>query len=114
MSDKDFAWWQSVFQHITQHRLGWFTGFSAFLAAVWAGLCDGNSLARSALGGVICVLISLGIVAAMQIGGVYQSWAPLVGIFVGFIGAERLRDAALAVWDSRKDRIVKGKNDENQ
>ncbi|EGT5658494.1 hypothetical protein JD793_004698 [Citrobacter braakii] len=109
MSDKDFAWWQSVVQHVSQHRLGWFTGGSAFFAAIWAGLLDGNSLARSAFGGVICVLIALGIVSVMQTSGMYQAWMPLAGIFVGFIGAERIRDTVLAAWDSRKERVVKGK-----
>lgn len=114
MSDKDLVWWQTVLQHISLHRLGWFTGGSAFFAAVWAGLSDGNGLARSSFGGVICVLISLGIVAVMQTGGVYQTWTPLAGIFVGFIGAERIRDAVLAAWDSRKERLTQGKNNENQ
>lgn len=114
MSDKDPGWWQSVFLHLSQNRLGWFTLCSAWLAAFWAGRLEGNSLARSAFGGVICALISLAIMYAMRAGGVRQDWVPFVGIVVGFIGAERIRDAILGAWDSRKKRIMRGKNNDHQ
>lgn len=114
MSERDPGWWASLLDSIIVHRLGWFTGASSFIAAVFSGLMDGKSWARSSFGGLICVIIALGLIAALHAGGLYQSWWPLIGIFVGFIGAERIRDAILAAWETRKSRIVEGNNDENQ
>lgn len=114
MSDKDPAWWQSVIQCVTQYPIAFFVGSSAFLSALWAGMMDGHSLARSAFGGLICVIIVMALVLIVQLSGFFQLWMAFVGIFVGFIGAERIRDAILVAWDSRKKGILRGKNHDGQ
>ncbi|MFX2611933.1 phage holin family protein [Enterobacter mori] len=91
-----------------------FVGSSAFLSALWAGMMDGHSLARSAFGGLICVIIVMALVLIVQLSGMLQLWMAFVGIFVGFIGAERIRDALLVAWDSRKKRMLRDRHHDDQ
>ncbi|MFX2607052.1 phage holin family protein [Enterobacter mori] len=114
MSDKDPVWWQAVISHIAQYPIAWFVGGSAFFSALWAGMMDGHSLARSAFGGLICVIIVMALVLIVQLSGFFQLWMAFVGIFVGFIGAERIRDAILVAWDSRKKRMLEGQHHDDQ
>lgn len=103
--------WASIVSSLSQYRLGWFTSISAFVIAVWSGLIDGKGWGRSIFGGIICVFIAIALVAVLKISGMHSSWLPIVGVFVGFIGAERIRDAILGAWETRKSKLVD--NNEN-
>jgi lambda family phage holin len=87
---------------LADHPLGFFTGLSAFIVSCWSGLAEGRRGFPLLVGGLVCVLTTLAVVAAMRSSGLHASWMPIVGIFVGFVGADRIRDAILSAWESRK------------
>jgi hypothetical protein len=63
-------------------------------------------------GGVLAVLITLSVLAVMRKSGLHEEWMPLVGLVVGFVGADRIRAAVLDAWELRKNKLVK--NDESE
>lgn len=93
--------WQ-LGQWLLDHPLGFFTGLSAFVVSCWSGLAEGRRGSRLLTGGIVCVLITLAVVGAMRSSGLHAAWMPIIGILVGFIGADRIRDAILSAWESRR------------
>ncbi|WP_114195623.1 phage holin family protein [Edaphovirga cremea] len=109
MNEKDPNLWSAALDFLSQNRLMMFTGVSAFIISLWSSLNDGKSWARSIFGGIICVIIAFAVLEVMKSSGIQGNWLPVVGIFVGFIGAERFRDGVLNAWETRKQNVLKSK-----
>ena len=109
MNEKDPNLWSAALEFMSQNRLILFTGVSAFIISLWSSLNDGKSWARSIFGGIICVIIAFAVLQVMESSGIQGNWLPVVGIFVGFIGAERFRDGVLNAWENRKQKLLNDK-----
>lgn len=97
------GWLASLGSMATSHPYASWGGGTAFLAALWSSLKDGRGWCSSIFGSVLAALITISVLAVMRKTGLHEEWMPLVGLAVGFIGADRIRAAALAAWDSRKN-----------
>lgn len=106
MSEKDPNIWSGMAEYWLHHKLPIFTILSAFAIALWSGLRDGERWGASIFGGVVCVIIALALLVALSAAGLHQEWLSAVGIFVGFVGAERIRDATLEMWGTKKRTLI--------
>ncbi|MEZ2604954.1 phage holin family protein [Kluyvera intermedia] len=59
---------------------------------------DGKSWCASIFAGVLAIAITLSVLAVMRKRGLHEEWMLLVGLLVGFIGADRIRAAVLGAW----------------
>lgn len=106
------GWIAALGAWATSHPYASWGGSSAFIAALWSSLKDGRGWVSSLFGASLAVVITISILAVMRKTGLHEEWMPLVGLAVGFVGADRIRAAVLAAWDSRKNNLVK--NDESE
>lgn len=88
------------------HPLGFWTGVSAFLVALWSTLKDGAGWVESIAVSIISVVVALGLVAVMRSSGMNEDWMPIIGMMVSFIGVDRIRFAIRSAWDSRSKHIL--------
>ncbi|WP_336284193.1 phage holin family protein [Citrobacter arsenatis] len=101
------GWLNSVAAWALGHPYASWGSCSAFLVALWSSLKDGLGWIHSLFGAALAVLITLSVLAMMRKTGLHDEWMPLVGLVVGFVGADRIRAAVLGAWDSRKNNLVK-------
>lgn len=106
------GWIASLASWAVGHAYATWGSITAFLAALWSSLKDGRGWVSSLFGGVLAVLITLSVLAVMRKSGLHEEWMPLVGLVVGFVGADRIRAAVLDAWELRKNKLVK--NDESE
>lgn len=99
------AWLASLGSWALGHPYLSWGGGTAFLAALWSSLRDGRGWCSSIFGSVLAALITLSLLAVMRKTGLHEEWMPLVGLLVGCVGADRIRAAVLAAWDSRKQHL---------
>ncbi|MDK9356737.1 phage holin family protein [Lelliottia wanjuensis] len=99
------GWLTALGAWATGHSYASWGGGTAFLAALWSGLKDGRAWCSSLFGAALAVLITLSILTVMRKTGLHEEWMPIVGLAVGFIGADRIRAAVLGAWDSRKNMV---------
>jgi multisubunit Na+/H+ antiporter MnhE subunit len=88
-----------------EHSKVAFAVICGFIVALWSSLKDGKSLKDSAFGGIICVMITLPLMWGISNSGEYINFLLCVPIFVGFIGADQLRDAVRAGWKKARSII---------
>lgn len=89
--------------------------FAAFGMATLLTLRDGKSWLDALYAGAICLLISLGVINSLELFGMSQDNALLIGVAIGGIGVERCL-AILRTFSSMKthtpmDEKEKPKND---
>lgn len=85
---------------LCSHPLGSWGAISAFVVSLWSDLGDGHKWIESILAGMVAVVATLSIIAAMHAGGLHESWWPAMGMLVGFIGVDRIKSAIRGAWDS--------------
>ena len=106
------AWLNALAAWAIGHPYAAWGSCTAFLAALWSSLKDGRGWCASLFGGFLAILITLSTLAVMKKTGLHEEWMPLVGLLVGFVGADRIRAAVLGAWDARKGKLVS--KDENK
>lgn len=99
------GWFAALVTWALNHPYASWGSFTAFVAALWSSLKDGRGWCSSLFGGALAVLITLGVLAIMRKTGLHEEWMPLVGLMVGFVGADRIRAAVLDAWNVRKKRL---------
>lgn len=105
MFEKDpnlLGWFGASIAWLKQHPYGVWGSITAFFTAIWSSLSDKHGWASSLFGGVLAAIITLSILAVMKKTGLHEEWMPVVGLVVGFVGADRIRAAILGAWESRK------------
>lgn len=90
---------------LVNHPYATWGGLSAFAMSLWASLKDGAGWLHSIGAGILAVLITLGVLAVMKKTGLHEEWMPLVGMLVGFIGADRIRAAVIGAWETHKTKL---------
>lgn len=100
------GWLSALAAWSTGHPYVSWGGGTAFATALWSSLKDGRGWASSLFGAALAVLITLSVLAVMRKTGLHEEWMPLVGLVVGFVGADRIRAAVLGAWDTRKNNLV--------
>ncbi|SUW63281.1 phage holin, lambda family [Buttiauxella agrestis] len=96
------GWLSATGAWLLSHPYASWGSLTAFLAALWSALKDGKGWCASTFAGVLAIAITLSVLAVMRKTGLHEEWMPLVGMLVGFIGADRIRAAVVGAWDSRK------------
>jgi lambda family phage holin len=91
---------------LKDHPYGSWGVITAFLTALWSGFKDKHGWLSSIFGGVLATIITLSILAVMKKTGLHEEWMPIVGLLVGFVGADRIRAAVLGAWETRKGNLV--------
>lgn len=99
---------------ITGHPYASWGGSTAFLAALWSSLKDGKGWCSSLFAAVLAIVITLSVLAVMHKTGLHEEWMPLVGMIVGFVGADRIRSAVLGAWDARKGKLIDNEGHEHE
>lgn len=115
MIDKEpgiLGWIVAAVSWAIGHPYASWGGGSAFLAALWSTLKDGKGWCASFFASFLAVVITLSILAVMRKTGLHEEWMPLVGMLVGFVGADRIRSAILGAWDTRKNNLLNRNNDD--
>ncbi|SAF46381.1 phage holin family protein [Enterobacter kobei] len=107
------GWLTATLSWLASHPYATWGSITAFCAALWSALKDGAGWAASIFAAFLAIGITLSILAVMRKTGLHEEWMPIVGMLVGFIGADRIRAAVLGAWDSRKNDLV-NRNDENK
>lgn len=90
--------------------------FAAFGMATLLTLRDGKSWLDAVSAGAICLLISMGVINSLELFGMSQDNALLIGVVIGGIGVERCL-AILRAFSSMKTNVPfngKGKRDEDK
>lgn len=99
------GWLSALGAWALNHPYASWGSFTAFLAALWSSLKDGRGWCLSLFGASLAVIITLSALAVMRKTGLHEEWMPIVGLIVGFVGADRIRAAVLGAWDSRKNMV---------
>lgn len=105
MLDKDPGlpgWVTALLAWMSGHPYVSWGGLTAFLVALWSSLRDGRGWLWSIFGAVLSVLITLSVLAVMRNTGLHEEWMPVIGLAIGFIGADRIRAAILRLWYGRR------------
>lgn len=76
---------------------GLLAGGIAFVRVVHGG----GRISKALLGGALCVLLAVGLINGMELVGLDKDKALLVGVLVGFIGADTLREWIITVVRKR-------------
>lgn len=101
-----------------EHSKAAFAVIAGFIVALWSGLSDGKGWWHSVFGGVICVIIALPLMFAIQNSQQHLSLILLVPVFISFVGADRIRTAALDAFihaiEIFKERYINGKSDKDE
>ncbi|QJU40989.1 phage holin family protein [Serratia marcescens] len=84
--------------------------FAAFGMATLLTLRDGKSWLDAFYAGAICLLISLGVINSLELFGMSQDNALLIGIAIGGIGVERCL-AILRAFSSMKTHVPMDEKD---
>lgn len=98
----------TIFHFLWIHPLAFFSGLSTFAISCWSGAIEGLPPGRTFVNSIICVFCTLAFLAAFNEEGHHQLFLPLIGIVVGFVGAERMRNAVLNTWRLRSKRYGSG------
>jgi hypothetical protein len=88
----------TIFHFLWIHPLAFFSGLSTFAISCWSGGIEGLPPGRTFVNSIISVFCTLAFLAAFNQEGHHQLFLPLIGMVVGFIGAERMRNAVLNTW----------------
>lgn len=80
-------------------------GGTAFLVAYWTGMKDKHSWRASFFGGILSTIIAVSVLAVVQKIGLNTEWIPVIGLLVGFIGADRIRVLILLILKSKQKKI---------
>lgn len=108
------SWFYSAVEWAQNHPYYSWGTLSAFFVSLWTSLSDGRGWIHSIFGAVLAVLITLSLLAVMKLAGWHEEWMPLIGMLVGFVGADRIRSAILGAWESHKGRLSGNNNDKQQ
>ncbi|WP_343529292.1 phage holin family protein [Yokenella regensburgei] len=81
-------------------------GITAFFFALWSSLRDGKGWLFSIFAAVLGAVMAISIIVGLKEAGVHTKWLPVVGMIVGFIGADRIRATLLGMWEIRKKRFM--------
>lgn len=114
MIDKNpdsLSWLSRTLQNAIAYPYATWGGSTAFLAALWSAAKDGKGWCASLFAAVLAVVITLSVLAVMRKTGLHEEWMPLVGMIVGFVGADRIRTAVLGAWDARKGQVINSKEE---
>jgi lambda family phage holin len=108
------TWLSRAIDWAFTHPYAVWGSLSAFLVSLWASLRDGYGWLHSLFGAVLAIIITLSLLALMRLAGWHEEWMPIVGMIVGFIGADRIRVAVLNAWENRKHNLVNNNDHDNQ
>ncbi|ELD3428712.1 MULTISPECIES: phage holin family protein [Enterobacter] len=99
------GWLAAALAWLASHPYATWGSITAFFAALWSALKDGAGWSASIFAAFLAIAITLSILAVMRKTGLHEEWMPIVGMLVGFVGADRIRAAVLGAWDSHKNRF---------
>lgn len=74
---------------------------SAFMISFWSSMKDRLRARVAVCDGVLCIIITLSLLAVMKLAGLHEEWMPVIGMGVGFIGVERIRQAIINGWEKK-------------
>lgn len=100
-----FGWIAALGAWASTHPYASWGSATAFMAALWSSVKDGRGWCSSLFGAALAVLITVSVLAVMRKTGLHEEWMPLVGLAVGFVGADRIRAAVLGAWDTHKTKL---------
>ncbi|QJU39046.1 MULTISPECIES: phage holin family protein [Serratia] len=87
--------------------------FAAFGMATLLTLRDGKSWMDAVYAGAICLLISMGVINSLELFGMSQDNALLIGVVIGGIGVERCL-AILRAFSSMKTHVPMEEKDKQK
>lgn len=101
---------QSI-NELFEHTMKWIEDFLPSLyAAAAAGsisalmsIYDGKSVVKTVTGALSCGILTLAIAGSLELFGLPGNSVTFVGATIGFVGAEKLRDKVLALFNRRTD-----------
>ncbi|MTD37826.1 phage holin, lambda family [Erwinia sp. CPCC 100877] len=94
-----------------EHTMKWIDDFLPSLyAALIAGsisalmsIYDGKSVVKTVTGALSCGILTLAISGSLELFGLPGNSVTFVGATIGFVGAEKVRDKVLALFNRRTD-----------
>lgn len=104
--------------NLIQQTMKWIEDFlpSLYAAAAAGGISalmsiyDGKSIAKTVTGALSCGILTLTIAGSLELFGLPSNSVTFVGAAIGFVGAEKVRDKILSIFD----RKVAGDKNANQ
>lgn len=101
---------QSIHQ-LCEHTMKWIEDFLPSLyAATVAGsisalmsIYDGKSVVKTVTGALSCGILTLAIAGSLELFDLPGNSVTFVGATIGFVGAEKVRDKILAMFNRRID-----------
>lgn len=101
-----------IVKWITEYLPSVFSGTTAVVISMLIDIRGRKPKLYTATGGAICGVAALALSAVLEHFGLPENAGAFVGAIIGFVGADRLRDTAVAVV-ARRTGTERG-NDENQ
>lgn len=94
---------------ITDKSMKWVNDYlPSLLAAGAAGsisalmrIYDGKSVVKTVTGALSCGILTLAIAGSLELFGLPANAVTFVGATIGFVGAEKVRDKALTIFNRR-------------
>jgi len=83
---------------------------AAFSISALMSIYDGKSIAKTATGALACGILTLAVAGSLELFGLPGNSVTFVGAAVGFVGAEKVRDKIISLFDRRTG----GKNENQQ
>lgn len=74
---------------------------AAFSISALMSIYDGKPVAKTATGALSCGILTLAIAGSLEFFGMPSNSVTFVGAAVGFIGAEKVRDKILSLFERR-------------
>lgn len=74
-----WGWFSLSVTWVKSNSYLYWGSFTAFLAALWSGLCDKHGWWSSLFGGLLATIITLSILAVMKKTGLHEEWMPRLG-----------------------------------
>lgn len=104
MEPQHLAFWEHTVVWIIVNAPSVYTALSAAGVSVLMTLKDGKGWIYTLTTAPVCGLIALGIIPLLQLFGLPDNAAPVIGPVVGFIGADKVREIILGIIEFRAKR----------
>lgn len=99
----------TIFDEILKNMMKWISEFFPALYAAAAAasisalmsIYDGKSVVKTVTGALSCGILTLAIAGSLTVFGLSENSVTFVGATIGFVGAEKVRDKLLAIFNRR-------------
>lgn len=116
MIDKNpdlFGWLYRAFQWATSHPIFSWGVLTTFTAAMWSAWREGKGKAESFFSAIVATVFALSLLGVMHLAGLHENYIPIIGMIVGFYGADRIRSSIIEGLNALKQKHFGDKKNED-